>query len=693
MKISTLSRFILFVFSMALIVFGSAYGQEKNNDMIISKIENILIENAGYEYDKSVTWQHELLDLMKDVYVNEELKTKTEKLMIEFLQSDATIAAKKAIGLDFANIVTTKSVSVLLKMLQKEETEELAMLIIHKSDLDVSKKLISLMPKVSEKARIGIINHFGVKRDEVAVDILYKSTQDRNIVVSTASLMALGNIGTAKSASLLLKATSELTRPLDKEVYDALLISGSRSAKSGNTDLAETIYKYLLSSKDPINIRGAALKGMFSISNDQVGFIKENLKIAEEELKPDIIRSVMNLPDTYKQGNELLRIDGLTNENRIQLIIILANRKDPSIHDTAIEFMKSEDILLRSNALKVFAKIAFPTDVKLLTELAANYRSPQKELAQSNLYTMPGKEVDKAMINILGTASSEVKVEIIKALGQRNNTSVSEVLLMLAKDEDTKVRIEAIKVLGKTGDYNYLPEVIKILFASTSTDDREELEKTLYQMAIRYQGEQAQTAMFSKMLKEVNDEPNISSLLVVLGKIGNPGDYKLIMGYYSNNNKAIQSSAIRAISEWPNSEPLEDLFAIIKNSNDPRIGTLALRGYLRILETDLQMAEPQKIKKINEVFQMAGSETDKKMIISAIGKVRDLESLQVLVKMMGKPEFKPEIEAAIRGLTPLLYSRNQEEVEKELQKARELTDNEDFKKYIEDGLSRKQFGR
>jgi HEAT repeat protein len=259
-------------------IFGSVYGQEKNIEIIISKISKLLAENSTFETDKSVKWQHELLDLMKDVYTNKELQAETEKLMINFLQSDATTAAKKAIWMDFANIVTSESVPALLKLIRKQETEVIAMLIIDKADLDVSRKFKSLLPKVSERTKIGIINHFGVKKDESAVDILYKSTKDINPAVAAAAFISLGKIGTSQAAGLLMKATDELPKPYTIDVYDANLICAGELGKSSRKDLAKKIYESLIGPDNPLNVRVAALKGMFQISDDKVGFIKNRLQ-------------------------------------------------------------------------------------------------------------------------------------------------------------------------------------------------------------------------------------------------------------------------------------------------------------------------------------------------------------------------------------------------------------------------------
>jgi HEAT repeat protein len=655
------------------------------------EMTKVLAELSAYNYGEPEHWKPKLIEAMKPVYYNEDAKAEVEKLMLLFLKSDAAPEAKQAIQREFSQIASKDSENDILEMLKDEKSATLALYILDNAELGNINQFKKIAPDATDLVKIGIINLLGNREDEKAVVLLSDLAQTKNKQIALAAISSLSKIGTAESAGALMSVSKSLPADLNSEVAEAKLKCAYKLLDKGHSNEAKNIFQELNNSSNSISVQTSALNGLFRLSDEKPAFITEQLKgTSNPELKSQIIRLVIELPENFQNGKEFFEVDNLSVQHKVQLLTILGKRKDSSIHNTILGFLKQDDAALKQAALEAIPKAGSAKDVIILAEMAAQTSGGGQALARNALNTLPGESVDAQIIKLISDSQTEtnIKLELIKATGDRKMAGASDILFNLAKSENTTLKNEAIKALGNIGNYADLDKIMELLVNSTSARERNELEGAAYLMAEKNPDISASSGILNSYLKESEDEKNITSIISILGKLGNPEDYKEISSYYENSNAELQSAAIRAVAEWPTAQPLDDLTKIMKNTSDERQHALAVRSFLQIIEANEEMGASEKMDRLNGVNNLSNNLVEKRMVISAYSRMRTAESLQQLVQLMNSTEIRREVEIAIQEMAPRIRERN-DGINKELQKAIQLSDNESFKTQMKEVIERR----
>jgi hypothetical protein len=185
-------------------------------------------------------------------------------------------------------------------------------------------------------------------------------------------------------------------------------------------------------------------------------------------------------------------------------------------------------------------------------------------------------------------------------------------------------------------------------------------------------------------LNRTSDNDTKSSLISVLGDIKNPEDVTVLLTYLNSDEMALQLSALRALTDWPNADPLEAFELILDETEDTRIRALSLRGYTQVILNDDDIVTENKVNALRFGLEKAATESEKKLVISALGKVPALPSLSLLITQMADPgDLRSEIEAAILNIVPDLMEKSREETLSELKRLRDYSDNDEILKYLD----------
>lgn len=268
-------------------------------------------------------------------------------------------------------------------------------------------------------------------------------------------------------------------------------------------------------------IKVADLNKDFEKSKKPVAYVKQTLKTASNELRPHAIRLVRDLPDTFRKGSTLFKINSLNSHNKAQLLRILAARKDSSIHDLAIHFAQDEDSMLRMAGLISLQTIGKAEATRFLTEMAVSWNDPEKTLARNALYRMPGRDVDAAISRLLmETASTEGQMELISAIEKRSIQSATGQLLELASQEG-KTQSQAIRAIALIAPLNSLDAVIDLLTESDTSKQKRALETAIYRIAYRFADDPVASTTIRERILASEDRSLKDSLSSILEKLSN----------------------------------------------------------------------------------------------------------------------------------------------------------------------------
>lgn len=169
------------------------------------------------------------------------------------------------------------------------------------------------------------------------------------------------------------------------------------------------------------------------------------------------------------------------------------------------------------------------------------------------------------------------------------------------------------------------------------------------------------------------------SLLHVMGKIGDAHALPEIRKALKARNIEIQKTSIRALSDWPTAEPIEDLYKIAETSKDQISQILALRGYIRLVGIDEEKEADEKTELYKKAFKLSSDLNEKRMVLSGLTNLKSIKALEMAGKCLDDSDLTQEAEVAVVRICRRVWEEHGEEVLPYLNRIVQSSSNEDLR--------------
>jgi len=391
--------------------------------------------------------------------------------------------------------------------------------------------------------------------------------------------------------------------------------------------------------------------------DDAIGIVLDILKSGDQEMQAVAIAMVKDMPGTEVTKALAKELPNLSAVSQVQLLSALGDRGDAAALPAVITAVKAKDASVRIAALKAVGQLGDASSVGLLAQTAAAARGAEQKAARESLYRLRGPKVDGAILAGVTKAEPKTKVELIKSAGERNISAGVSVLLKSAKDSDRKVRVESFKVLKVVAGPEHLPAIVELLLNLRSSSEANEAQKMVAAVAHKIEDKNRQAEAVLAVLPSVKDVKKQCSLLSVLGKIGDSSALPRLHKALNSDNIESKGAAIRALAEWPTSEPAVDLLKAAENSENKVHRILALRGSVRLLGLDSKRAPEETIEMYKKAMTLAPDAGERKRVLSGLAKTKSLDALQMSADYLQDKTLFKEAEFAVVKIAGDIYER------------------------------------
>ncbi len=670
----------------------SLQAQEISPGEIRIQMEKILDVLARYDYNISRGWLPGIQQLMIEVYNRSEAISEIEPLMIEFLKSDATAAGKQYVCRELGVIGTAGSVPVLAELLTAPGMAGTALLALEKiPGPEADRALLDVLDEGEEELQIAVTNSLAARQVTSAIIPLTKLMQNESENLARTAISALGSLGGEAAAKSLEDFCRKAPASLKWAVLDARLNCADRFMEGGDDKNAAIIYEQVYQADPPLTFKYNALDGKFKTSSeDPYLFILNQLRQEDPEFYPYIVKLAYQLDDSHELGRIFDDLRGSANIPVSHLITALASIGDPSVHPEVIARLvgKEENKDVRMAAIQALASIGEPSDVILLAKLAATGVGPEKELARQSLYMLPGTKTNENIRSAIREQTGDIRAELIRSIGERNMKEATGLLFEFTSDPDRNVSMESIRALGKLASPGFLPDLITVLMQRDTRRERQEAERAIYALIQKMPESADPSASIIEALGSAEDPEVISSLINILGMIGNGKDLDVLRAYLASGEEGVQLAVIRALSDWPDAGPMEDLKQLTSSTDDQRKHSLALRGYIDVVLIDDQMSDDDKLEEIRQAYDLSTSTAESRIVISGLSRIGSMEALDMAIGLLEEKDLKKEAEAAVVRIAQGTSWEFPEETTKRLNIAIEKIDNKEVEQSIHQILDR-----
>jgi len=151
-------------------------------------------------------------------------------------------------------------------------------------------------------------------------------------------------------------------------------------------------------------------------------------------------------------------------------------------------------------------------------------------------------------------------------------------------------------------------------------------------------------------LPPVTEIPKRCLLYRTLGKIGDDSSLRLLRTAFKEQDAQIRDAAIRALADWPNSTPREDVLGIAKKSQDLTHQVLALRGYIRMVGLEKYQLPEAAVRSLKTALDLASRPDEKKLVLGALPDFACPEALALAESQLTVDGVREEAQAAINKI-------------------------------------------
>ncbi len=685
----SIKSFLIISFCLIMGFSGTrGYAQTGSGEQILEETGNLLESIAVYNYD-SRSWLNDYLDLMRSVYNTPGAAAEVEKMMLDFLESDATYAGKQFICKHLRIIATDASVPVLAGMIRDPQTADMALYAMENiPGSAVDEALLKAMDETEEEVLAGVINALGVRKTgktaKKAVRKLAGCTGNDNQEVAKAAVYALGRIGGEKAAAILEEEYLRAGPPFKWDIAGSWLKCADGFLEEGKGKKARNIYEKIYADSPPVTTRVAAFKGMLKTGDmPPENQILRILESGDPPMREAVVPMIRDLPEGSNMKIFLEPMDQWPDMLQMQVAVAIACRHDPLVHDKILRMAGHENPAIRLAAIQALREIGTAGDVLYLARLAAGGRGRGEEMARRCLYSLRGEKVEKAILEGMEKTSGEVRAELVRSIGTRNMISELDHVFKYASDPDRNVRKESMEVLGMLAGPGQLKQVIDLLTREESRQVRREAVQAVVSIVTQIPDESERAVEIIDALEVAGEIRNKEALIEILGEIASGQALYVLRDHLDHPEKDVQIAAVRALSGWPDAAPLWYLKSIVQKSEMPRKRALAFRGYARLIGMAEELSDQEKVKEYRLAFQLAENQREKIAVVSGLSGVVSLDALHWAVELLGDASLRREAEAAVARIAGETGDNHPEETRKIINKILEDTGPGEFRENLE----------
>jgi len=615
-------------------------------------LDGLLEEVVTYKFGDSRVAFSDLNDLVIESHETPEFRREIARKLAAILGTDATRDCKQYICRELYLIGTAEQVPAIAALLTDPETSDMARYALERiPDPAADKALMNALGKVHGSLKVGVVNSLGERRNAGAVPALAKLTRHADATVAKAAIAALGKIGGTKAAKALAAAKAEAAPEILPAVADAYLLCADQFLGAGEKDKALAIYEEMFAVAYPKRVHIAAFQGLVAARGDEaVPLIIDALTSDDPEMQAVAAGAARLAPGSAATGVFAAQLPKLSSAAQVLLIKALADRGDKAARAAVTDAANSGDENIRLAALGALGALGDASTVQLLAQAAATAERAERGIARESLDRLRGAGVDAAMVELVKGADAAVRIELIRSLAARNASIAVPALRETAADANEGVRAESFKALSVLARVEDLPALVDLLVKAKGDSDRKEGEKAVVAVARRMPEDENRAALLLQALDDASDTVVKVSLIRALGQLGDNNALDTVRATAKSRNKDLRDAGIRALVDWPNLEPMEDLKKLAKKAKSDTHKVLALRGYLRMLEMPSKRSAAETLEMYEDAMRLAERTEEKKKVIAGMAKVSDKRVREVLESYLGDEDLKEEVQKALEEL-------------------------------------------
>lgn len=484
----------------------------------------------------------------------------------------------------------------------------------------------------------------GRMKAATAVPFLAQKAADQNKLLSRAAFAALADIATPEALAAINKFEPKAD---DGSAVGMAALAETLASQGKKEQAAALAEKVIAATSLPEDTRIAAMRLM--LLRDLPGSAELLNRLAsspQPATQPLVLANFARLSAEQQKAI----VAGISQEQdsreAVQKLVIIGQAYPVS---SLLDLIYSKNVLMQRTSMSLLAKGATKAEFdKLLTDyLALPAGDAKVEATKNALIAMPAVANEWLAEALKQATQPNQQIALVGLAKERLARTVDESILNLIGSTDPEVKKAALEALAALGAPTQASRLLDLLLESKSPVERRDLSKALAVSLRQSKDKSAVIAKATNQLATVQD-PAIKDVIIdLMGKSNEPECLPVLFTEFQKADKARRTVILRAISNWQNDEPLDQLAIIAASDPDSASRIFSLRAFLDILNRSQELTPEIKLQRLWQAYLLAQRPEEHKMIVSQAATV----PLPATRMLLGSYRFDPEVKAELAAAT------------------------------------------
>jgi hypothetical protein len=166
-------------------------------------------------------------------------------------------------------------------------------------------------------------------------------------------------------------------------------------------------------------------------------------------------------------------------------------------------------------------------------------------------------------------------------------------------------------------------------------------------------------------------------VLDVLVGVGGPKALRAVSAAAKDAEPEVRDAAYRTLGKWTSADAGPELLLLAKASDDSKLQTRALRGYIRVAR-QFDIPDRQRLAMYREILGLAKRDEEKQLALDVLKQVISAESLGLAVENLDKPALQEAASRVAVSIAQKLVGSQPAAVAKAMEKVLQTTKNNDL---------------
>lgn len=517
----------------------------------------------------------------------------------------------------------------------------------------VTARLAAKLLGSAGKAKVGLLNALGHRRDPKAVEAMAKELTASETPAVLAAAHALGRIGTVEAAKALQVARPKVQGETRLAISDAWLLCADRALKDGKTAEALAIYKVLARTEEPRPIRLAALRGTIQAAGEQGGpMILQILAGNDSDSQAVAIGQIDSLPAAALKplADNLGKLPA---NSQVLVLNALAARRDRSQLPTALAAIKSSEPTVQRAGIQALGRLGDASVVDQLVQIMFAGGS-LGGAATDSLGQLSAQGTDERLIAVLDGEKQPSRIgTLLSILERRRAVAAIPAMLKATRAQDGAVRGSAFAALRTLAEPKHVPEMVLALLRTEKGKEREQAELAIVAVCGKITEPEQRAAPVLAVLKDQARDQK-AALLPLLGRLGGPQALQQVKDVLGGSNPELQQAGLVALCNWPDPTVSDELLKLARQAKEPGQRLMALQAAIRVNCTVSPFPPEPRLAALKKAMDLATRNEERKAILEKLGPVRHVETLRYALRYL---DDKDLAQSACKGIVELAHSK------------------------------------